>query len=262
MRAAVFLLICAMLAAPQASSPGYQAYQRANDLFVKQQFPASLDAVEEALRLDGKLVPAWTLRAKLAMAASRNDLARADLERAVALDPQSSYAQFLLGLVLYQLNELQLAQQPLEAAVKRNPKDPRAALYLGLCRESLGDTEAAASLYEKAIRLEESAGHPQPETYLIAARLQLVLDRIDTAEALVQNAIRRNPQSRDAHFELARVATRRRRFDLAVKEGTQALKLPPAETTDQQIHALLARSFQALGDTANATRHAEAAKTR
>jgi tetratricopeptide (TPR) repeat protein len=244
----------------QPPSPGYPAYERANALFTKQQFAASLDAVEEALRLDPKLLPALTLRAKLAMAAKRNDLARADLERAVSIDPYSAYAQLLLGLVLYQLNELQLAVAPLEAAMKRNARDPRAPLYLGLCRESLGDTAQAASLYERAIRLEEAAGQPQVETYLIAARLQLVMDQLDAASRLIGKALRQDASSRDAHFETARLAARRGQFDAAVKAAERALALPGGETSNGQIHALLARAYTAVGDAEKATRHAQAAK--
>jgi Tfp pilus assembly protein PilF len=254
------LVLATALVWAQPTSPGYSAYERANALFTKQQFAASLDAVEEALRLDPKLVPALTLRAKLAMAAKRNDLARMDLERAVSIQPQSAYAQFLFGLVLYQLNELQLAAAPLEAAMKLNAKDPRAPLYLGLCQESLGETAQAAALYERAIRLEEAAGQPQVETYLIAARLQLVLDQLDAASRLVGKALRQDPSSRDAHFETARLAARRGHFDAAVKAGERALSLAGGETSSEQIHALLAKSYTALGNAEKAARHAQAAK--
>ncbi|MBL8234659.1 MAG: tetratricopeptide repeat protein [Bryobacterales bacterium] len=244
----------------QQNSPGYAAYERANALFTKQQFAASLDAVEEALRLDAALVPALTLRAKLAMAAKRNDLARADLEKAVSLNPKSAYAQFLLGLVLYEQNELQLALKPFEAAMKGNARDPRAPLYLGLCQESLGDTDQAAMLYEKAIRLEEQAGQPQVETYLIAARLEMVLNRTDAAARWIDRAIRRDGSSRDARFESARLAARRGNYTAAVKEAERALALSGGETSETQIHALLARSYQWLGDTAKASQHAGLAR--
>lgn len=52
-------------------------------------FPEALAAVGEALRLDANLVPALTLKAKLAMAANRFDLARQSLERALAVDPKA-----------------------------------------------------------------------------------------------------------------------------------------------------------------------------
>jgi tetratricopeptide (TPR) repeat protein len=252
----MLLWLLAMFAPAQSGSPGYAAYERANALFARQQFQASLDAVEEALRLDSKLVPALTLRAKLAMAAGRNELSRADLERAVSADPASAYAQFLLGLVLYQQNELRLAVGPLEAAVRQNPKDPRAALYLGLCRESLGDTAEAAALYERAVRLEEASGKPQVETYLIAARLRIVMDQLDAARQLVEKALRADPNSRDAHFESARLEARHGRFGAAAKAAERALALSGGETNGARIHALLARCYQALGDTAAAARHA------
>jgi len=196
------------------------------------------------------------------MAAKRNDLARVDLEQAVRLQPQSAYAQFLLGLALYEQNELQLALRPLQAAMHLNPADARAPLYLGLCQESLGDTAAATGLYEKALRLEESAGRGQAqvETYLIAARLRMVLDELDAASKLVDKALRRDASSRDAHFEAARLAVRRKQFATAVRAGERALALPGGETADAQIHALLARTYQALGDAGQAERHAEAAR--
>ncbi|MBL8214790.1 MAG: tetratricopeptide repeat protein [Bryobacterales bacterium] len=254
------ILLLVGLAPAQTPSPGKSDYERANALFQQQQFQSSLDAVEEALRLDPKLLPALTLRAKLAMAAKRYDLARADLERAVSLHPDAAYAQFLLGLVLYEQNELQLALAPLEAAMKRNPKDPRAPLYLGLCVESLGDTARAASLYDRTMQLEEAARQPQVETYLIAARLQMVLDQNEQAARVLQKAMRLNNRHRDVNFEWARLEARQGDYPGAVEAATRALTLPTAETTDAQIHALLARSYQALGKGEKAKQHAAAAK--
>src|SRR5215831_1880321 len=81
--------------------PGYANYERANALFVAKKFSEALAATEEALRLDPKLAPALTLKAKLAMAACRLDVAKRCLEEALAIDPRSAYAQFLYGLEAY-----------------------------------------------------------------------------------------------------------------------------------------------------------------
>ena len=70
------------------ASPGHAAYEKANRLLVAKKLPEALAAVDEALRLDPKLVPALTLKAKLAMAAYRLDVAQQCLEQALALDPQ------------------------------------------------------------------------------------------------------------------------------------------------------------------------------
>src|SRR5689334_14313654 len=94
-------------AAPQ--SPGYAAYEKANALFVEKKLPEALAATEEALRLDPKLVPALTLKAKLAMAGGRLDVARRSLEQALAIDPRAPYAQFLYGLEAYLGNDMKEA---------------------------------------------------------------------------------------------------------------------------------------------------------
>lgn len=96
--AAATLLLALVLSGAAPQSPGYAAYERANALFASQKLPEALAATEEALRLDPKLVPALTLKAKLAMAAYRYDVARRCLEQALAIDPRAQYAKFLYGL--------------------------------------------------------------------------------------------------------------------------------------------------------------------
>ncbi len=160
-------------------SRGYAAYERANALFVAKKFPEALAATEEALRLDPKLVPALTLKAKLAMAAYRFDVARRCLEQALAIDPRAPYAQFLYGLEAYLGNDMQAALPRFRKARQLSSSDPRAALYLGLTVESLGQPTEALSLYEEAVLLERSAGGLHAETLLPGARLLLLLGRLE-----------------------------------------------------------------------------------
>src|SRR3954447_20050693 len=113
------------------ASPGYAAYENANAFFVEKKLPQALAAVEEALRLDPKLVPALTLKAKLAMAGYRLDEARRCLEQALSIEPRSAYAQFLYGLEAFLGNDMREALPRFRKARELNAKDPRAALYLG-----------------------------------------------------------------------------------------------------------------------------------
>src|ERR1019366_5721850 len=136
---AVLLAGCAAAQVPP--SAGYPAYERANRLFVAGKYQESFNAVDEALRLDSKLVPALTLKAKLAMSINRYDVARESLEKAIAADPSSWYAQFLYGFQFYRQNQVPAAIQTLEKARRLNARDARTALYLGLARESLGKSE-------------------------------------------------------------------------------------------------------------------------
>ena len=237
-----------------ADSPGYPAYQRANALFVAQKFPQSLAALEEALRLDPKLVAALTLKAKIAMAANRFAVARQSLERALAIDPTAQYAQFLYGLEAYLTNDLQGALPRFRKARQLNLTDPRAALYLGLTTESLGDTDAALALYEEAVRLEQKS--PQAETYLPGARLLLLLGRLDEAERWIRPALTLAPRIRDPRFEFARLLLRKGEAAEAAREGELSLTLSGGITTDTQVHYLLIRAWQQSGQPEKAAQHA------
>jgi tetratricopeptide (TPR) repeat protein len=82
-------------AGDERRSPGYASYQRANRMFTEKRYQDAMNLLDEALRLDPALVPALTLRSKLAMAINRYDVARRDLEKAIAADPSAWYARFL-----------------------------------------------------------------------------------------------------------------------------------------------------------------------
>ena len=239
------------------SSPGYAAYERANALFVAKKLPEALAATEEALRLDPKLVPALTLKAKLAMAAYRLDVARRCLEQALAIDPRAPYAQFLYGLEAYLGNNMKAAQPRFRKARQLNPTDPRAALYLGLTTESLGQTAEAMSLYEEAVRLERSANELHAETLLPGVRLLLLLGRLDECERWLAQAAKLSPKSRDVHFESARLLFEKGDAAQAATEGETALGLSEGIVTDAAIRYLLIRAYQQIGMADRAAMHAE-----
>jgi tetratricopeptide (TPR) repeat protein len=259
MRSAVVLL-CALamsMAGATPPSPGYAAYQRANDLFVAKKLPEALAATEEALRLDPKLVPALTLKAKLAMAAYRLDIARQCLEQALKLDPRAPYAQFLYGLEAFLGNDLAEALPRLRKARQLNPADPRAALYLGLTVESLGRPDEALPLYEEAVRLERAAGALNADTLLPGARLLLLLGRLEECSRWIRRAQEVSPNSRDVHFELARLLLKKGDSAQAAAEGETALALSEGVVHDTAIHYLLIRAYGQSGMPDRAAMHAE-----
>jgi tetratricopeptide (TPR) repeat protein len=244
-------------ATSSSTSPGYAAYEKANSLFVAMKLPEALAATEEALRLDPKLIPALTLKAKLAMGAYRLDVARKCLEQALALDPKAPYAQFLYGLEAYLGNDLVEALPRFRKARQLSPTDPRAALYLGLTVESLGRPEEALSLYEEAVRLDRAAGEPHAENLLPGARLLLLLGRLEECERWTRQAMKLLPNSRDVHFEFARLLLKKGDAAQAAAEGETALGLSEGVVTDAAIHYLLIRAYRQGGMPDRAAVHAE-----
>jgi tetratricopeptide (TPR) repeat protein len=254
---AVVPFLLGLLSGAVPPSPGYAAYERANQLFAAKKLPEALAATDEALRLDPKLVPALTLKAKLAMAAYRFEVARRCLEQALAIDPGAQYAQFLYGLEAYLTNDMKIAMPRFRRARELSPNDPRAALYLGLTVESLGQPVEALSLYEEAVRLERSAGRLQADTMLPGARLLLLLGRLEDCERWLREAVKLSPGSRDAHFELARLLLKKGDAAQAAAEGETSLGLSAGIVTDEAIHYLLIRAWQQSGKPERAAMHAD-----
>jgi tetratricopeptide (TPR) repeat protein len=256
---ALFVCLLAASAPPRPSaSPGYPSYQRANALFVAKKFPQCLEEIEKALVLDPNLVPALTLKAKLAISFNRFDVARQALEHAIRVEPSSAYAHFLLGFQYHLQNELQLALPELETARRLDPNDARALLYLGLTHESLGAVDQAVALYREAIRVEEAAGKLQADTLLTCARLLLLAGRLGECAALIDRAVKLEPAHRDAHYERARLLLQSGDAPGAAREGETALRLAPTGITDRQIRYLLVRAHGLSGNEKRAAEHAAA----
>ena len=250
MKLCVALLLCCTAVSAQTA-----AYDRANALFEKGEFNASLKELDSALQANPKLVPALTLKAKLAMMINRYDVARECLDTALAADPTGSYPQFLLGFLFYRQDKMPDAERELQKAQKLNPSDPRSALYLGLTEETLGRLPEAMAQYERAMRLEETTGHPNAEAWIDCARLLMVEGNLARAGKLLADAVRIEPNSRDAQFQSARLAVQTGNTAEAIAAGEKALRLR-GETADRQIHFLLVQAYRQAGRDAEAAQHA------
>src|SRR5262249_28261453 len=132
-REAAMNWVCLALLASAATTD----YERANQLFQQGRFVEAKQALDRALAQDPNLVPALTLKGKLAMGLNRFDDAREAFSRAARLDPESPYTQFLLGFFYYVDNDFQKALAPLEQSAKLNPLYSRATFYLALTQEGL-----------------------------------------------------------------------------------------------------------------------------
>jgi tetratricopeptide (TPR) repeat protein len=225
--------------------------QTAQAHFQQGKFEAALNAVEAALKFNPEYAPALTLKARLALAANRNDIAIATLRHAVALEPVASN-QFLLGFALYLENEFTLALPSLTEAARLQPKDARTQLYLAMTFEGLSRHDEARAAYERALLTE---GAQLTDALVAYARFLFAQGRYDASEKLIDRALTIENDSRDAHYEKGRLCLERRAYADAVKYGKQALSLAGAGATERQIHYLLARAYAQTGPKERADFH-------
>lgn len=228
-------------------------YERVNEFFRQGRYGDAGQAIDRALAEDPNLVPALTLKGKLAMGLNRFDEARESLTRAAQLEPDSGYTQFMLGFFYYVDNDFRKALAPLEKAAKLNPGDSRATFYLALTQEGLANPGAAIGQYQRTLELERSK--PSAETHTAYGRLLFTLGRYTESRLKIERALQLDPNSRDAHYESGRLFFQEGKFIQAAAEGERALSISGVGTLDRQIHFLLARAYLKGGNKVKAGEH-------
>ena len=234
-----------LLALQLAVSPT-QHYENAKRDFAQHKFDDAVSEVNVALHASPYMVPALVLKARLAQFAHRPDVAKSCLITAITADPTSEEAQFFLGVFFYTQNDFKSAISPLQTAHSLSPKSALPVFYLAMSHEAMGDTNQASELYQQAENLSAEKS-PQSASILVAyGRFLLVMGRYKDSIAKDRRAIEADPESRDAHFELAKGLDYEGDSENAALEAERALTLPELGTSDAQIHFLLAKLYQKL----------------
>jgi len=252
----IWLLAFQLFAFQLAVGPA-QHYENAKQDFAQHKFPEAVSEVDTALHESPNMVPALVLKARLAMFAHNPEVAKSCLIRAITADPTSEEAQFFLGVFYYMQNDFKLAISPLQTAQTLSPKGPLPVFYLAMTHEALGDGTRALDLYQQAenLSLEKS---PQSASILVAyGKFLLSLGRSQDGIEKYRRAIEDDPESREAHYELAKELDKEGDVKSAALEGERALTLPEFGTSDAQVHFLLAKIYWRLKQPDLAKAHME-----
>jgi tetratricopeptide (TPR) repeat protein len=234
-----------LLALQLAVGPA-QHYENAKQDFAQHKFSEADTEVSAALHENPYMVPALVLKSRLAAFAHRPDVAKSCLITAITADPTSEEAQFYLGVFYYTQNDFKLAISPLQTAHTLAPKDPLPVFYLAMTYDSLGNEAKASELYPQAENLSPEKSPLRAEILVAYGRFLLLKGRSQEGIEKDRQAIASDPQSRDAHYELAKGLDQQGDFSNAAIEGERALTLPELGTSDAQIHFLLARLYRKL----------------
>ncbi len=114
--------------------------------------PAATAALEEALRLDPRFVPALVNLADVRRAAGDDAEGELLLRRALGIDPSSAEAWHALGLSLVRQKHLDEALVMLGRAAKLRPENPRFAYVYAVALADGGKLEAALAALRSGLR--------------------------------------------------------------------------------------------------------------
>ena len=234
-----------------------QHYEKAKQDFAQRKFPEAVSEVDTALHESPDMVPALVLKARLAMFAHRPDVAKSCLITAITADPTSEQAQFFLGVFYYTQNDFKMAISPLQTAQTLSAKSPLPVFYLAMTEEALGDANKALELYQQAENLSPEKSEQSASILVAYGRFLLLLGRGPDSMEKDRQAIEADPESREAHYELAKGLDKEGDFKTAALEGERALTLPELGTSDAQIHFLLANLYRKLNQPDLAKAHLE-----
>lgn len=141
----------------------------------------------------------------------------------VAAAGHSADAYSLAGATLLDLNEFEAARRDLDAALALNPKLPRLYSLAGMARDKTGDIKAGEVAFREALKL-------NPEDFDANLYLGAILYRerkMDEAKPYLDTALRLQPQSYMARYEVAMFKSTSGQLEEAAQELEKLVKDDP-----------------------------------
>jgi tetratricopeptide (TPR) repeat protein len=184
--------------------------------------------------------------------AGRLDEAERVCRQLLAVDPASSDANHLMGVVAYQLGRHDSALEHLHRALVQRPDIPELHNMLGVIYRALGRTNEAIASHQRAVRLRPNSSAAHNNLGILHAEQ----GRAAAAIAHFEEAARLDPDLAEVHLNLARVVAEQDRVEEALSHCRRALELRPDYVG---AHNSLGVLLKQLGQNDEALAHFETA---
>lgn len=200
------------LSSQSTNSEAYQAYLKANHSNSHGESPAkTLTLVNTTIELDQKYAPSWALRAWVEYEMADRSMteptdgfrqARADAERAVALDPTLSSGYLVLAALqlTYDWN-WDAADASISKAESLAPGSVEVLRIRAKYLRTLGHVDEAVKCYQRAVVRDPL----RPGSYVGLGYLLYTAGRYDEARVSLQKALDLNPAVSDVHLDFGKM---------------------------------------------------------
>lgn len=205
------------------------------------QLARAAETLKRAIQISPDNTAAWYQSGALDFSLGHIPEAIDKMRKAMALDPDIEGGRTGLAEILWRAGKNDEAEDNLREALRINPYD--AAAYDLIGRVLAGKGHAPESLFdfEKAARL-----RPGYAPYLYDYALELTTaNRMDDAQARVEEALRADPDMAEAHELLGGILAGKRQLPAAERQYAEALRLRPDIA---RAHLDLARVLAAEGN--------------
>jgi len=184
------------------------------------------------------------LHGRIGIAQGRYQEAQETLEKVVRADPKSATGHYYLGIARRSLGLTDLARDSFAKALELSPQMQQASVALAGLQVQKGFHDEALRLTDRAL----SSEAPAP-VYLVRARAMLAKGDLKEGEALLQEALSRNPASLPALALLLNLYTSQGKTAEAVQRLTGLVQQHPRNAG---LHFLLGVGYFSVKDFARA----------
>jgi tetratricopeptide (TPR) repeat protein len=185
-------------------------------------------------------------RAKVLMAAGKNQQATEILEAALAQDPQAAGLEAALGKAYYAQRKYEPAASHLEKAVRQDPQDGASVQLLGISYYLLGHMQQAVPLLEK---VQSWLPHPDVTGSYVLGVSYLQLGDFDKARAAFAKMFSVPPDSAGAYVALAKMMLQHQFEEKALAQLQKAVALDPHQP---EAHFMLGEIYLFKSDVLSA----------
>lgn len=203
-------------------------------------------AFDEAVKIDNRNVTALVGQGEVLYADNRFTEALTRFDEAVTKDPSGVPAIIGAAKTKIALERLADAKAQLTAARTKHPKDMGLAMWLARAEEALGNKKGAEKLYNDAIDLTDPQNPDAIQAYTAFATFLVKQDRVSEAQAKLEQARQKLPDTASLRRAFGEVATTQGKWDDAVTHFKAALEKNPNDLGTQFRLGVAYRSMNNL----------------
>jgi tetratricopeptide (TPR) repeat protein len=220
-------------AAPEQHAPADDYLQRAELMAELGRYDEAVAELGFAITLDQGSVRAWTMLARVHLAAERPEEALVAADTAVtvasatvgASGDVAGWASPLVarGLALADLRRFAEAAQVADQLLVRGPADPYAQRSAAGILADARNGQAALNAAWRGVELAPQ----EPQAHLVLGLVAARLDLFDLAERAYREALRLDPELADARDDVGQMRLERRRYAQALEQVAATVTVTP-----------------------------------
>jgi tetratricopeptide (TPR) repeat protein/S1-C subfamily serine protease len=206
---------------------------RGNLYYFQKKWDLALANYNEAIKLNPQSAYIYASRGNAYDELKKWDLALDDYNKAIQLNPQDAFAYNNRGVFYVRQKKWNLALADYNKAIELSPKYAHAYTMRAIFYENQKKWDLALADYTKAIELYSQIAdgiqlHPQG-AYLNRGKLYANQEKWELALADFNKAIELNPQNGDAYIYRGKVYANREKWDLALADFNKAIQINPQD---------------------------------